>query len=105
MEVNIWRSGQSYKVYSEDTGLIRQLGNAQDCTVSNSYFKNTKLVGLDCLLPFKAKFGRRIFKVLRKAGYKPIGMWPNLAQDEVLALNEEKGVDLEKVALNQGFEA
>ena len=98
MEVKIWRMGNFYKVYSEDTGLIRQLGNAQDCKVSASYFKNTKLAALDAILPFKAKFGRRIFKILRKAGFKPIGRWPNLGKDKILSLNVEKDVQLEKVA-------
>lgn len=98
MQVNIWRMGNFYKVYSENTGLIRQLGNAEDCKVSASYFKNTKLVGLDAILPFKAKFGRRIFRVLSKEGYKPYGKWPNLAQDELLELNKETHEETEKVA-------
>ena len=84
--VKVWRMGNYYKVWAEDTGLIRQLGNAQECKVSCSYFKKGSLVALDAMLPFKAKFGRRIYRVLKKDGFTPIGKWPNLAQDEVLEL-------------------
>ena len=86
MQVDIWKMGDYYKVYSEDTGLIRQLGNADDCKVSCSYFKRGSLVALDAILPFKAKFGRRIVRVLGKKGYKHAYKKPNLTKDDVLSL-------------------
>ena len=85
-DVTIWRMGQFYKVESSDTGLIRPLANANNCSIGASYFEKERLVGLDAILPFKAKYGRRIFKILRRAGFKPIGKWPNLAPDEILTL-------------------
>ena len=98
-DVTIWRMGQFYKVESSDTGLIRQLANANNCSIGASYFEKERLVGLDAILPFKAKYGRRLFKILRRAGFKPIGKWPNLAPDEILTLrqvkvplNDDKGI-------------
>ena len=85
-EVKIWRMGQYYKVYSEDTTLIRQLANAEDCKVGSTYYKRGLVYGLDAILPFKAKFGRRIFRVLAKKGFNTPSKWPNLAQDGVLTL-------------------
>lgn len=88
-EVAVWKMGQSYKVYSDDTGMIRQLGAADDCKVSAEYHDGGRFCGLDAILPFKAKFGRRIMRVLAKKGFKTPSKWPNLAQGEVLTLKRE----------------
>lgn len=84
--VTIWRMGQFYKVESSNTKIIRQLANADDCKVGASYWEKERLVALDAILPFKAKFGRRIFRVLKAKGYPTPSKWPNLAQDSVLTI-------------------
>ena len=91
MEIKIWRMGNEYKVYSDNTGFIRQLANANGCRVGASYFEKYRLVGLDAIMPFKAKFGRRIFRLAKKKGCAVPSKWPNLAPDEVLEL---KGVQV-----------
>ena len=85
-EVTIWRMGQEFKVYSEDTGMIRQLANAEGCKLGAEYFEHGRFVALDMIMPFKAKFGRRIFRVLKKRGFNTPSRWPNLAQDDILTL-------------------
>ena len=100
-EVVIWRMGQSYKVYSDDTGMIRQLGNAEECKVSAEYYDKGKFCGLDAILPFKAKFGRRILRVLGKKGFNTPKKWPNLAPDEELRLEREIPCSETKTPLEQ----
>lgn len=86
MKVSIWKMGNFYKVYSENTGLIRQLANADGCKVMCSYFKRHKLVALDAILPFCAKSGRRIVRILNKEGFGYKDKKPNLVSDEVLEI-------------------
>lgn len=104
-EVTIWRVGQFFKVYAEDTGLVRQLGRADNCRLGASYFERGRLVALDCIMPFKAKFGRRIFRILKVKGFRTPSRWPNLAADERLtlkrvrvAMNEEATLEMAEVA-------
>ena len=91
-KVSIWRMGEWYKVYSEDTGLIRQLANAEECRISGKYHQSGRFVGLDVMLPFKPKFGRRINRVLKIAGFSPKGRKPDLTADDILTLEREIGL-------------
>ena len=85
-KVTVWRMGQFYKVESSETSMIRQLANAENCKLGAEYYEKERLVGLDAILPYKAKFGRRIFRVLKSKGYRTPSKWPNLAQDETFSL-------------------
>lgn len=87
--VSIWRMGEYYKVYSEDTGLVRQLADAEECKLSGHYYFGGRFVGLDAILPFRPKFGRRISRVLNKAGFSLRDTKPNLTGAEVLTLERE----------------
>ena len=93
IEATIWRMDKdSFKVYSEDVAMIRQLANAENCRVSASYTdQRGRLVGLDAILPYGAKFGRRIFRVLKSAGFAPKGSRPNLTGAESLTLVKATG--------------
>jgi hypothetical protein len=87
LEVSIWKMGHYYKVYSEDTRLIRQLAEAEDCKIMCEYYdRKLSLFALDAILPFIAKNGRRISRVLKKAGFGHRDRKPNLVRDEVLTL-------------------
>ncbi len=82
--VKIWKMGEFYKVYSENTKIIRQIGGADNCRVSSSYFKQGKLVAMDAIMPFKAKYGRRIVRILNNNRYAYRDRKPNLTADNVL---------------------
>ena len=88
IEASIWQmDAERFKVYSDDVAMIRQLANAEGCKVSATYTNQAgRLIGLDAILPYGAKYGRRIYRVLRSAGFTPKGTRPNLRRGEVLTL-------------------
>lgn len=86
MQVDIWKMGNFYKVYSENTTFIRQVANAEECKIMCHYYKNGKLMALDAILPFKAKNGRRIVRLLRNEGFRYRESKPNLTADDILSL-------------------
>lgn len=94
MTVTIWKMGKEYKVESSDTGLIRQLANADGCRLGAEYYEKERLVGLDAILPYGAKSGRRILRVCKVKGYNTPRKWSNLIGADVLTL------ELGKEALN-----
>ena len=85
--VNIWKMGNFYKVYSEDTALIRQLANAQDCKIGAEYYFRGRLVGLDAILPLCPKNGRRIVRVLNSSGFGYREKKPNLTGADILTVS------------------
>ena len=86
MQVDIWKMGNFYKVYSDNTSFVRQLANAEDCKIMCSYFEKARLAALDAILPFKAKNGRRIVRLLKNNGFRYRESKPNLAKDKILSL-------------------
>jgi transposase len=58
------------------------------------YGKKDSVMALDVILPFKAKYGRRIVRVLKSKGFPYSKATPNLPKDEVLKL-ERTEVPLE----------
>ena len=87
MQVNIWKMGKFYKVYSDNTTFIRQVANAEDCKIMCRYYgKRGNLAALDAILPFRAKNGRRIVRLLNSNGFGYRHRTPNLTRDEILYL-------------------
>ncbi len=91
IEATVWRMGEWYKVYSEDTEMVRQLANADECRLSAKYYYQGRFMALDVMLPFRPKFGRRINRILTKSGFSPKGGKPNLAVAEILRHFRESG--------------
>ena len=103
MQVDIWKMGNFYKVYSENTTFIRQIANAKECKIMCYYYFRGYLSALDAILPFNAKNGRRIVRLLNLNGFGYRERTPKLTADETLTLERVEVPVNAKNRLNQGF--